>query len=118
MVARCGYQPSHARDALQEYVAKKQRLPSGLFVNSITAFEGIAEFANGASTAPLGDCVVGCFDLDPFAAQLPFTSVMMRQDVETMMEEAFASLDAAKQAERGVIVVPLLIETNARFKDG
>jgi hypothetical protein len=34
---------------------------------------------------------------------------MMRQDVETMMEEAFASLDAARQAERGVRIVPLLI---------
>ena len=110
MVARCGYQPSRARDALQEYVAGKQRLPSGLFVNSITAFEGIAQFASGASKAPLGDCVVGCFDWDPFAAELPFTSVMMRQDVETMMEEAFASLDAARQAERGVRIVPLLMD--------
>jgi LacI family fructose operon transcriptional repressor len=116
MVSRCGYQPSHARDALQEYVAKKQHLPSGLFVNSITAFEGIAQFTNGVSTAPLGDCVVGCFDWDPFAAQLPFTLVMMRQDVETMMEEAFASLDAAKQAERSITVVPVLMETNARLK--
>jgi LacI family fructose operon transcriptional repressor len=115
MVARCGYQPSQARDALQDYIAEKQRLPSGLFVNSITAFEGIAQVANGVLTAPPGDCVVGCFDWDPFAAQLPFTSVMMRQDAETMMEEAFASLDAAKQAERSVIVVPLLMEADARL---
>jgi len=39
-----------------------------------------------------------CFDWDSFAAQLPFTLVMMRQDAETMMEEAFASLD--RQAGR------------------
>jgi LacI family fructose operon transcriptional repressor len=115
MIVRCGYQPSHARDALQEYVAEKQRLPSGLFVNSITAFEGIA-LADGVSTAALSDCVVGCFDWDPFAAQLPFTLIMMRQDVETMMEEAFASLDAAKQAESSVTVVPVLIETNAPLR--
>jgi LacI family fructose operon transcriptional repressor len=98
------------------FTFRGQRLPSGLFGNSITAFEGIAQFANGVSTAPLGDCVVGCFDWDPFAAQLPFILVMMRQDAETMMEEAFASLDAAKQAERSVVVVPLLIETNARLR--
>jgi LacI family fructose operon transcriptional repressor len=56
-----------------------------------SAGEQVVQFANGVSTAPLGHCV-GCFDWDPFAAQLPFTLVMMRQNAETMVEEAFASL--------------------------
>jgi hypothetical protein len=81
-----------------------------------SAGERVVQFANGVSTARLGHCVVGCFAWDPFAAQLPFTLVMMRQNAETMMEEAFASLDTAKHDERGVVVVPLLIETDTRLR--
>ena len=112
MLACCGYHPSNAREALQQYLDRNGRLPSGLFVNSITAFEGVAQLSGGGAQAALRDCVVGCFDWDPFAAQLPFTVVMMRQDVETMMEEAFASLDPARQAARDVVTVPLVIEPN------
>lgn len=63
--------------------------------------------------AALRDCAVGCFDWDPFAVQLPFTAVMMRQNVETMTEEAFASLDPVRQAARDIVTVPLVVEPNA-----
>jgi LacI family fructose operon transcriptional repressor len=113
MLACCGYHPSNAREALKQYLARNRRLPSGLFVNSITAFEGVAQLSGGGAQAALRDCAVGCFDWDPFAAQLPFTAVMMRQDVETMMEEAFASLDPVRQDARDVVTVPLVVEPNA-----
>jgi hypothetical protein len=72
----------------------------------------VAQLSGDGGQAVLRECVVGCFDWDPFAAQLPFTVVMMRQDVETMMAEAFASLDPAGQAARDVVTVPLVIEAN------
>jgi LacI family fructose operon transcriptional repressor len=110
MLARCGYRPTNSRDALRDYLAKHGRLPSGLFVNSITAFEGVVQFSASAPPAPLRDCVAGCFDWDPFAAHLPFTVLMLRQDVETMMEHAFAALDPDRQRERDIVVVPLVLE--------
>jgi LacI family fructose operon transcriptional repressor len=110
MVSRCGYRPESSCDALRDYVARRGRLPSGLFVNSIAAFEGVVRFS--ASAGSLGDCVVGCFDWDPFAAHLPFTVLMLRQDVETMMELAFASLDPERQDARDILVVPPVLERN------
>jgi LacI family transcriptional regulator, fructose operon transcriptional repressor len=112
MLACCGYRPSNARAALKRYLDRNRHFPSGLFVNSITAFEGVAQLSGGGAQAALRDCVVGCFDWDPFAAQLPFTVVMMRQDVETMLEAAFTLLDPARQSARDVVMVPLVIEPN------
>jgi LacI family transcriptional regulator, fructose operon transcriptional repressor len=108
MVSQCGYRPESSYDALRAYVARRGRLPSGLFVNSITAFEGVVRFS--APTGSLPDCVVGCFDWDPFAARLPFTVVMFRQDVETMMELAFASLGPERQRARDIVLVPPVVE--------
>ena len=108
MLSRCGYRPENSCNALHDYVALRGRLPSGLFVNSITAFEGVVRFP--ASAESLRDCVVGCFDWDPFAAHLPFTVLMLRQDVETMMELAFASLDSERQRARDILVVPPVLE--------
>jgi len=113
MLACCGYHPLNGREALQRYLDGNRRLPSGLFVNSITAFEGVAHFSSDSDAVALGDCAVGCFDWDPFAAQLPFTAVMMRQDVESMMAAAFASLDPIRQVARDVVIVPLVVEAHA-----
>jgi LacI family fructose operon transcriptional repressor len=110
MLACCGYHPSHSRAALRDYLARRGRLPSGLFVNSITAFEGVVQFSAGAPPEALRHCVAGCFDWDPFAAHLPFTVLMLRQDVETMMEQAFASLDPERQQTRGIVIVPPVLE--------
>jgi LacI family fructose operon transcriptional repressor len=104
MVSCCGYRPENSCEALRDYVGRRGRLPSGLFICSITTFEGVLKYSALAGAAL--DCAVGCFDWDPFAADLPFTVVMLRQDVETMMELAFASLDPERQRVRGVLMVP------------
>ena len=38
--ALCGYPPERAREGLKTYVERHGQLPSGLFINSIAAFEG------------------------------------------------------------------------------
>ncbi|WP_240154812.1 MULTISPECIES: hypothetical protein [unclassified Burkholderia] len=71
------------------------RLPAGMLMNSITAFEGLVQYAADLPLAEWQRAVVGCFDWDPFAVHLPFDVTMLRQDVQTMMSEAFALVDRA-----------------------
>ncbi len=108
-LALCGYPPANARDSLNAYFNRHGRLPAGLFINSIAAFEGAIEFASGLSIAALNDCVAGCFDWDPFAACLSFDVTMLRQDVETMMQHAFDALAPARQETRPLVMVPAVL---------
>lgn len=109
-LAVCGYPPSSASAALAAHVERRGRLPSGLFVNSIAAFEGAIAVATRLPEEMRTRCVAGCFDWDPFAAaSLPFDVTMLRQDVETMMSHAFAALEPAAQDARGLITVPAVL---------
>jgi LacI family fructose operon transcriptional repressor len=81
-------------------------MPDGLFINSITAFEGFTQFVFNCSREVLSSISVGCFDWDPFAAHLPFDVIMMRQDIESMIANAFALLDAPGPEPFPMIVVP------------
>ena len=89
-----------------------------MFINSITAFEGFVRFTAALPRQSLETMVVGCFDWDPFAAHLPFDVTMLRQDVETMIAEAFGALDADKQqACPFTIVSPILMPARAELPD-
>jgi LacI family transcriptional regulator, fructose operon transcriptional repressor len=108
MVSCCGYRPENSCEAFRDDVARRGRLPSGLFISSITTFEGVVRYS--VSTGSALECAVGCFDWDPFAADLPFTVAMLRQDAETMMELAFSSLDPDRQQARDILMVPPILE--------
>ena len=108
-LALCGYPPASARDSLNAYFTRRGRLPAGLFINSIAAFEGAIEFMSGLSAVALTDCVACCFDWDPFAACLPFDVTMLRQDVETMMQHAFEALTPIRQEACSLVVVPAVL---------
>ena len=105
----CGYPPKTSRDALKAHFERRGRLPSGLFLNSIAAFEGAAEYVSGLPPATLGAFLACCFDWDPFAACLPFDVTMLRQDVEHMMEHAFDALEPASQEGRKLTLVPAVL---------
>ena len=109
VLALCGYPPERARDALAAYVARRGRLPTGLFVNSIAAFEGAIAFVSGLPKPALENFVASCFDWDPFAACLPFDVTMLRQDVETMVQHAFAALKPGPQDARALTMVPAVL---------
>ncbi len=100
----CGYLPAAACRSLAAFVERHGRMPHGLFINSITAFEGFTRFACGSPRPLLSS--VACFDWDPFAAHLPFDVVMMRQDVEGIIEAAFGLIDAPMAKPYRMIVVP------------
>ncbi|MBU9338372.1 LacI family DNA-binding transcriptional regulator [Burkholderia multivorans] len=102
----CGYSPDAARQALARRYAALGRLPAGMLMNSITAFEGLVRFASGLPWDIWQRTAVGCFDWDPFAARLPFDVTMLRQDVQKMIAEAFALLDAPDTTPHPTVMVP------------
>lgn len=113
-LALCGYPPASAHDALSAYFDRCGRLPAGLFINSIAAFEGAIGFMSGLPAPALDACVAGCFDWDPFAACLPFDVTMLRQDVGTMMRQAFEALTPARQDARPLVMVSTILAQERR----
>ncbi|WP_175153732.1 substrate-binding domain-containing protein [Paraburkholderia ultramafica] len=102
----CGYSTSAARKALARQYETRGRLPVGLLINSITAFEGLVEFASGLPRDALKSSVVGCFDWDPFAARLPFDVTMLHQHVQAIISEAFSLVDTSDAGAHPCILVP------------
>jgi LacI family fructose operon transcriptional repressor len=103
----CGYPPSNAARSLATKFAERGRLPSGLFLNGVTALEGALRFTSTLPASDLAHVAVGSFDWDPFAAHLPFDLTMVRQNVDVLISEAFALLDTYKiGASNPLVVVP------------
>jgi LacI family fructose operon transcriptional repressor len=102
----CGYNAAAAKRALTTRCEKLGRLPAGLLMNSITAFEGVVQFTSTLPPDAWKSAVVGCFDWDPFAANLPFDVTMLRQDVQTILSEAFKLAENYDSTDRSLILVP------------
>lgn len=107
----CGYSPAAAQQALAKQYQRLGRLPAGLLINSITAFEGLVDFASTLGADALKHTVVGCFDWDPFAARLPFDVTMLQQDVRTLIDEAFLLVDTAALGSSPCVLVPTLFQS-------
>jgi len=107
-IVRCGYQPSSARKVMEDLTQNSKTFPAGLFINSITSLEGFAGFM-GANQEACENTVLCCFDWDPFAATLPLPTIMMRQNVESLIEQSFAIIDGvASGLPNPIIVEPTL----------
>ena len=85
-------------------------LPRALFVNSTIALEGVVRFLKTLPPAELERCTFGCYDWDPFAGMLSFPLLMVRQDVDGLLERAFQILDVGDDGPPEVIEIrPLLV---------
>ncbi|MCG8507926.1 MAG: LacI family DNA-binding transcriptional regulator [Rhodospirillales bacterium] len=82
------------------------RLPHGLFINSLTVLEGVVRFLKQLPPSEYADIVVGCFDWDPFASFLPLPIIMVRQDIETLISEAYRLIDDDTPPDELFIKVP------------
>ena len=110
-IITCGYESAEVAATLSALHAQLGRLPTGLFVNSIEAFEGAVRFIRTLPQAAFADLALGCFDWNPFAAFLPIPVAMIRQDVKTMVDRAFAFIDGELTADDSPVrVAPALID--------
>lgn len=105
-VSCCGYRPSSAREALAARFETLGRMPGGLFINSITAFEGLVQFSLQVPRQEMLEVSTVCSDWDPFAAHLPFDVTMTRQNVEAIIAEGYALVDNYTPGENPMVVVP------------
>ncbi|GLS19459.1 LacI family transcriptional regulator [Labrys miyagiensis] len=102
----CGYRPSAAKEALIEHFNSHGRMPGGLFINSITTFEGLMQFSLLVPRSAMHHVSTVCSDWDPFGAHLPFDVTMTRQNVEALIAEGYALVDNYTPGQNPVVVVP------------
>jgi LacI family fructose operon transcriptional repressor len=101
----CGYEADLAEAAVRSLYARLGGLPRALFINSTIALEGVVRFLKTLSAEELGRCAFGCYDWDPFASVLSFPLLMVRQNVEGLLHEAFRIIDAKSFAEKRLIEI-------------
>jgi LacI family transcriptional regulator, fructose operon transcriptional repressor len=114
-VNACGYEGEKAEAAVRALHKRLGGLPRALFVNSTIALEGVVRFVGGLPPEELRGCTFGCYDWDPFASSLSFPILMVRQDIEGMLAEAFRYIDSGDTGEHRIIEIKpqLLFEREA-----
>lgn len=116
-VQPCGYAPATARAALRDIYQRRGGLPAGLFVNSLTVFEGVlAQFTELKAEEPAA-IQIGCYDYDPFAAFLHFPVYMVRQNSDALIARAYDILESGETAPVMIEVEPDLIEPRTVFQN-
>lgn len=102
----CGYAPRRAMHEIAALCDRLGGLPAGVFVNSLTAFEGVLGHLSGLPLEDLRASVIGCYDYDPFAAYLQFPVHMVRQDAHGLIKEAFRMIDGNPRDHMLTMVEP------------
>jgi LacI family transcriptional regulator, fructose operon transcriptional repressor len=104
-VDACGYEPDLAEAAVRTMYDRLGGLPRALFVNSTIALEGVVRFLKTLPHEELSNCTFGCYDWDPFGSMLSFPLLMVRQDVEGLLAEAFRIIDSGAFKEPRIIEI-------------
>ena len=109
-VDACGYDPDLAEAHVAALHKRLKGLPRALFVNSTIALEGVVRFLKTLPHDELLGCTFGCYDWDPFAGMLAFPLLMVRQNVDGLLEQAFTVLDGGQPDKPSVIEIrPMLV---------
>jgi LacI family fructose operon transcriptional repressor len=101
----CGYAGELAEAAVASLHRRLGGLPRALFVNSTIALEGVVRFLKTLAPDELRHCAFGCYDWDPFASVLSFPLLMVRQNVEGLLGEAFRIIDTRSFDDKRVIEI-------------
>ena len=115
-IIQCGYSPRGATNAIAALCERLGGLPAGLFVNSLTAFEGVMSYFVTLPPAAFAQSVIGCFDYDPFAAFLQFPVYMVRQNSNQLIAKAYELLESGASAPMLTEIEPDLIEPRTLHK--
>lgn len=107
----CGYESEKVIDALNDLFRKEDAVKSGFFVNSTISLEGVIRFFNGLDVlANDWQQSIGCFDWDPFVAMLAKGIMMVRQDVNGMMNEVFRMMEEGIKGAEVTEIPPIFIK--------
>ena len=101
----CGYEAALAEAAVRSLDARIGGLPRALFINSTIALEGVVRFLKTLPADDLARCAFGCYDWDPFASVLSFPLLMVRQNVDGLLGEAFRIIDSKSFGEKRLIEI-------------
>lgn len=101
----CGYEGELAENAVRSLHRRLGGLPRALFINSTIALEGVVRFLKTLPPESLECCAFGCYDWDPFANVLSFPLLMVRQNVEGLLGEAFRIIDSGAPGGRRIIEI-------------
>ena len=101
----CGYAGELAEAAVAALYRRLGGLPRALLVNSTIALEGVVRFLKSVPGDELARCAFGCYDWDPFASILTFPLLMVRQNVEGLLGEAFRIIDSKSFADRRILEI-------------
>jgi len=108
IVAR-GYAPARARTDIGELLDRIGGMPSALFINALTVFEGVLSHFVTLPARAFEQATIGCYDYDPFAAFLQFPVHMIRQNASELVARAFDVIGEKERAPRMIEVAPELI---------
>lgn len=115
-IIACGYSPSNANHEIQTLCERIGGLPSGLFVNSITAFEGVLAYFLELPKSAFEETVIGCYDYDPFASFLHFPVFMVRQNADLLIKKGFEIIESGKTDPELFEIEPDLIMPRTIYK--
>jgi LacI family fructose operon transcriptional repressor len=101
----CGYEGERAEATVAALHRRLGGLPRVLFINSTIALEGVVRYLKTLPADELRHCTFGCYDWDPFASVLSFPLLMVRQNVEGLLGEAFRIIDSRSFAGNRVIEI-------------
>jgi len=108
-VIACGYAPLQARAEIDRLVRRIGGLPSALFVNSLTVFEGVITYFQTLTAEDIQRAAIGCYDYDPFVSALQFAVHMVRQNSAEMVARAFELIDSGVDRPDLIEIEPDLI---------
>jgi LacI family fructose operon transcriptional repressor len=111
-----GYAPSLATREMAALLDRLGGPPAGLFVNSLTVFEGVLGHVVTLPPEPFATTVIGCYDYDPFAAYLAFPVHMVRQNAHGLIAEAWRLIESDTPGPALVEVPPELIPPRTIYK--
>lgn len=108
-IVACGYAPARASREIARLLDRLGGLPSALFVNALTVFEGVLGHFVDLAPEAFAKSAIGCYDYDPFAAFLRFPVHMIRQNAADLMAHAFELVDANERDPVLIEIEPELI---------
>ena len=109
-IIQCGYAPRSAAEAISQLCDKLGGLPACLFINSLTAFEGVMSYFISLPASAFTGSAIGCFGYDPFAAFLQFLVFMVRQNSFQLIAKAYELLDSKETRPVMLEIEPELVE--------